>query len=324
MAVSFSKRTEANLIAAGLLPGVPNPASPDPMLGPPPGAVSTPPIPPTSNGYTPPKWYRKLLFALRSSGESGALLFGPRGSGKTTAVHEACKSLSKPLITFQAANGCTIEDLIGQRELNNGTTSFTRGPLPCALAQDACLLIEEANVMHPGVFSKLNTLTDGSGDKLALPDGSALGANPGFRVILAFNEGAGYAGTRDTNAALRDRLMPIYAGYLPEGQEEQVLIHKTGCDPTTARRVVSLATAVRASSSNLGFDLSPRPMMRMLRLIRDEGFNWSDAFEASVLDLAGDPVDKAPQRDVLTQIAGACGLEMWDLPTFAPSATGGA
>ena len=78
-------------------------------------------------------------------------------------------------MTYQAASGCTIDDLVGVRDLRDGRTVFTPGPLADALAADCWLLIEEANTMHPGVFSQLTTLTDGSGDSLRLPDGSAAG-----------------------------------------------------------------------------------------------------------------------------------------------------
>src|SRR5206468_10811435 len=130
----------------------------------------------------------------------GAILQGPRGTGKTSAVHHLARLTGASLTTFQAAAGCTVDDLTGFRDLKDGSTIFTPGPLPEALERDGWLLIEEANVMHPGVFSRLNTLLDGSGDKLRLPDGRALPAGPGFRVVLAFNPG--YSGTREINPAL--------------------------------------------------------------------------------------------------------------------------
>jgi MoxR-like ATPase len=258
------------------------------------------------------------MFALTAGTQRGACLFGPRGSGKTTAVHRLTESLGVRLITYQAAAGCTIDDLVGVRDLRDGRTVFTPGPLADALAADCVLLIEEANTMHPGVFSKLNTLTDGSGDSLRLPDGSALPVGPGFRVVLAFNEG--YSGTREVNAALRDRLMPIYADYLPPESESRMIRDRTGCDEETATGLVQFATKVRVARAESAFDLSPRALFRLLDLIRYCGESWPDAFEHAILDLVGDPLDRAPQRECIRQIADLDGMMTWDLPTFGVAA----
>lgn len=275
---------------------------------------------PADAGFTPPPWYGRLRFALTAPSQRGATVFGPRGSGKTTAVHRLAAQTGAGLVTYQAAAGCVIDDLVGVRDLVDGRTVFTRGPLAEALERDCWLLIEEANVMHPGVFSKLNTLTDGSGDSLRLPDGSALPVGPGFRVILAFNEGAAYSGTREVNAALRDRLMPIYADYLPAAAEVAMLRARTGCDEATAAGLVEFAGGVRAARASLGFDLSPRALLRMLDLIRHCGCSWAEALEFGVLDLVGDPVDRRPQRDAIAQIADLQSMAQWNEPDWAEGA----
>jgi MoxR-like ATPase len=277
-------------------------------------ATGTPaPVP----GFIPPPWYPRLRFTLRSSTQRGACLFGPRGSGKTHSVHTMAKSEGVQLITFQAAAGCTLDDLVGVRDLVDGRTTFTPGPLPEALVADCWLLIEEANAMHPGVFSKFNTLTDGSGDTLRLPDGTRLAVGPNFRLILAFNEGAAYSGTKEVNAALRDRLMPIYADYLPEASEISILTSRTGCDEVSARRLIGFAKLVRDKRAEIGVDLSPRAMMRVLELIRDLGESWSEAFEHGILDLIGDPLDKRATRAAVSGHAAKVGLSGWSRPKFS-------
>ena len=261
--------------------------------------------------YEIPPWFKRLEYAMTRPGKRGACLFGPRGTGKTTAAHKVCEIHSLNCITFQAANGCTIDDLVGTRDLDNGKTLFTEGPLPEALRDDCVLVIEEANAMHPGVFSKLNTLTDGSGDSLRLPDKTRLKPGPGFRVVLAFNEGASYAGMKEVNGALRDRLMPVYTDYLKPEQEKVILMDRTRCDEDTASRLCNMASGIRAARGQLGFDMSPRCLFTMLELVRDLGETWSEAFEHAVLDLVGDPIDKAPQRDAVRQIASLSGYENW-------------
>lgn len=273
--------------------------------------------PKSSPSFIPPPWYQRLQFSLRAPSQRGACLFGPRGSGKTTAIHVLAKDTQTDLITYQAAAGCTIDDLVGVRDLADGKTIFTDGPLPEAIRKDTWLLIEEANVMHPAVFSKLNTLTDGSGDRLRLPTGERLAVGPKFRVILAFNEGSAYSGTREVNAALRDRLLPIYADYLPAVSEENMLVQRTGCDRQTAARLVSFAKSCRAARASTGFDLSPRALFRVLDLLKYLGETWAEALEHGILDLIGDPLDKKPQRDQVAQIAAASGWSSWASPKFA-------
>lgn len=276
-----------------------------------PGATAT-----ASPDFVPPPWFARLEFAMTGPGNRGAIISGPRGSGKTTTLHQLSRIKRATLITFQAAAGCTIDDLVGIRDLRDGRTIFSPGPLADALVADSWLLIEEANVMHPGVFSKLNTLTDNSGDVLRLPDGNVLSVGPGFRVALAFNEGAAYAGTREVNAALRDRLMPIYAGYLPESAEIQLLIGRTGCDRKTAKRVAKLANKVRAARANLNFDLSPRALFGLLDLIKHQQESWAEAFEHAILDRVGDPLDRQPQREAISKIADLDDLTKWPAPTW--------
>lgn len=292
--------------------------TPTPLVASPSPSVST------SACFIPPPWFDRLQFALSSTpAVRGACLFGPRGAGKTTAVHELARALGVPLVTFQAAAGATIDDLLGQRDLVDGRTVFTPGPLVEALEQDGWLLCEEANVMHPGTWSKLNTLLDGSGDSLALPDGRRLKPGVRFRAILAFNEGQQYAGTREVNAALRDRLMPIYADYLPAEHEAAIICKQTGASEAVGQRVQELAQSIRAAKSSLGFDLSPRALVRMTMLVGVLGESWEQAFEHAILDLIGDPEDKAPQREACRQIALAKGLADWPAGVSTMNTQGG-
>lgn len=274
-------------------------------------------VPEAMTGYIEPPWFGRARFALTGPGQRGACMFGPRGTGKTSGVRALAHATQTPLVAFQAAAGCTLDDLVGQRDLIDGKTIFTPGPLVEAIRQDCWLVLEEANVMHPGVFSALNTLTDGSGHKLRTPDGKRYPVGKRFRCILCFNEGGGYAGTKEVNAALRDRLMPIYCDYLPVPMEIDILIEKTGCDFNSAQSLVGLATKIRAAKASLGFDFSPRSMFRVMELMRECGLDWKDAFTYGVLDLVGDPIEKAPQRACIEQVAAVDGLSGWARPVWS-------
>jgi hypothetical protein len=56
-------------------------------------------------------------------------------------------------------------------------------------------------------------------------------------------------------------------------------------------------------AANLRFDLSPRSLVRWIKLVHVAGLTWDEAFERAVMDLAGTPELAAPQRACLKEIA---------------------
>jgi hypothetical protein len=184
------------------------------------------------------------------------------------------------------------------------------------VANDVWLVLEEANNLNPAVYASLNTLTDGSGTPLRTKDGKTYRVGDNFRVVLCFNEGAAYAGTREVNSALKDRLRPIFCPYMSASNEESLLMSRTKIDSVTANLLVSLANMCRDARKGSGFDFSPRTLFTMIEFKRELKCSWDDAFEWAALDCVGDPSEKGPQRGVLKAIAAAAGLSQWQEPTF--------
>jgi nitric oxide reductase NorQ protein len=259
--------------------------------------TTTPAAVATTPGFVEPSWYPSLRYAV--SHERGATLFGPRGCGKSTAIRALATELSAKTVTLQCAANMQIDSLLGTWTSQAGTLSFVDGPLTIAVRTGSWLLAEEANVIHPGVWSLVNTLTDTTGEGLRLPTGELIAQSADFRLVLIFNEG--YSGTREVNAALKDRLMPIYAGYLPAAEESQLLVTITGATTDEADRVVSVGNMIRAA--NLRFDLSPRSLVRWIKLVKLAAMSWRDAYDRAILDLVGTPELAGPQRTCLTEIA---------------------
>jgi hypothetical protein len=260
-----------------------------------PAVVAAPPV--KSGTFVPPGWYPLLRYAMGS--EKGVTLFGPRGCGKSTAIRHLAAELGRPTVTLQCAANMQIDSLLGSWTSHAGTLSLVDGPLTTAVRSGSWLIAEESNVIHPGVWSLVNTLTDQTGEGLRLPTGELVPQNPDFRLILVYNEG--YSGTREVNAALKDRLMPIYCGYLAAEDETNLLANMTGAPLTDCKRVQEVADMIRAAG--LRFDLSPRSLVRWIRLVREAGLTWGKAYEHAVMDLAGPPDLAAPQRACLSEIA---------------------
>jgi len=262
-------------------------------------------VQPVLHSFVPPSWYGLLKFAMQH--ERGVTMFGPRGCGKSTAIRELAVELSAQTVTMQCAANMQIDSLIGSWTSTNGTLSFIDGPLTTAVRNGTWLLAEEANVIHPGVWSAVNTLTDQTGEGLRLPTGEVVKPNPSFRLVLIYNEG--YAGTREVNAALKDRLMPIYCGYLEAADEIKLLAGKTAAPEAECKRVQDVATMIRAA--NLRFDLSPRSLVRWIKLVKTAGYSWAKAFECAIIDLVGPKELAGPQRACLEEIARNT-IEQWN------------
>ena len=266
--------------------------------------------------FCEPSWFKRFKLYMTNPKFRGASLFGPRGTGKTTSVRQLAAILSQRVIVFQCAGGMTIDDLVGVRDIRNGATMFTPGPLTLAIMNDVWLVLEEANNLGTSVPAAINTLTDGSGTPLRTKDGKIHAVGKNFRCVLCYNEGSAYSGTREVNAALKDRLPPIYCNYMSEDNERALLRSRTEADDNTCDNIVKLANACRASIKSTGFDFSPRSMVAMIELVKELGCTWKDAFEWAILDKVGDPIEKATQRSVLANIAEMSGITSWFMPVF--------
>ena len=266
-------------------------------------------IPVFDKKWIEPTWASILKYSITDPDEHGALLFGPRGTGKTMGVQQVCHGLQKPIVVMQCARGKGLEALIGQWTATDGTTKWSDGPLVRALMADCPLVCEEANMMAEAVWSETNTLLDGSGHKENLPDGRRLGAGPGFRLVLCFNPS--YAGCKGVNESLKDRLMPIYTEYMADHAEAQILMSNVPELPEyIAESMVKIATAVRATANTNRFDMSIRCLTRWARLATKMSLSWEESWKYAVLDLIGDPVTYKVQRDTIDNI-GRMEFEAW-------------
>lgn len=263
-----------------------------------------------SASFVPPTWYPLLSYAMVGSTERGCMIFGPRGSGKSTAIRELARANNCEYITLQCAANMQIDSLIGTWTVENGNTVFVDGPLTRAVRTGAWLLAEEANVINPGVWSAVNTLTDKTGEPLRLPTGEVVSQTDGFRLVLLFNEGSQYQGTREVNAALKRRLVPIYADYPTPAAECRIL---SGMCPTLGQgmtnSLVFIAGMIRAA--NLRFDLSTDILARWANMVNHGVGTWPECYRMAVLDMLGAPEITGPQRAVLAEIALQCNMEAW-------------
>lgn len=282
------------------------------------------PLPP---GYSAPPWIDLALHVLKSKLHTrGGLIFrGEAGTGKTVGVNCLIRLLRKEgikaeLFVANAFKGFSIEDLRGNWTFRDGQSEFTYGPLALAViysfANPDCIVVakvEEANMAHPAVFSWLNTLADGSGDRIMLPDGRPICTTPGmFKLVLCYNED--YVGTSEINQALYNRLTPIDTEYLPAPAEAEAIHASTGLNMDSCKRIVALAKTIRDRVEEHRFILSPRPLICWAELVA-VGWDWMMAFDAEILSRVGAPGSiRGEHRETISQIAQAAGVQNWPKP----------
>ena len=110
--------------------------------------------------YVTPPWWEELITA---SAVSHVELKGSAGSGKTLAVHKLAEIHGKKLAIVTADGGLRKRDLIGQREIANGTTYFDAGEFASSAKNGDWALIDEANFADADALGFLNGMTDRAG-----------------------------------------------------------------------------------------------------------------------------------------------------------------
>jgi nitric oxide reductase NorQ protein len=179
------------------------------------------------------------------------LLTGPTGCGKTHLAFHVAEKLGKPIMTIQGGAGATYERIIAKDTLTeqNGVTITKRqdGILPQAMKQGAILYLDEPNAIPNEVLFYLFSAMDDR-RTITFDDGQKCKAAEGFVVIGAMNEGSGYSGTQNLNAAFRSRTENIIdMEYLPKSRETKMLVARTGIDPQVADKLTECARGLRTN-----------------------------------------------------------------------------
>ena len=125
------------------------------------------------------------------------------------------------------------------------------GPVPKAVQNGWCLIIDEVNIAREGVMMCLQQLAEKDGDLHVRGENSVIKRHPAFRVVFTQNPStAEYRGTDELNSAFNDRLMPVWMPYLDEADEASLLYDLVNKDRERLTRVdcknlVGMATRFR-------------------------------------------------------------------------------
>ena len=271
---------------------------------------------------------RKLLAFLDNPEGDGLFLCGPTGCGKTSLVVQTAARLNWPTQMVPVHGRMELDDLLGQKVLDNGSTPYQYGALSTAVKEGHILILDEMDVADPAELAGLYDLLDGAPLVLAQNGGEIIPVHPRFRFVATGNSaGAGdgsglYQGVLRQSLAWLDRFRCIEVDY-PDEFTELMILHQVVSDlPVVVReKMVKLANEVRRlftgdsdgrageGESQLSVTLSTRGLVRWARLsLRFQGA--PRVFEYALEQALTARVEPA-ERQAIHRIASDVFGELW-------------
>ncbi|OBU31426.1 AAA family ATPase [Photobacterium kishitanii] len=169
---------------------------------------------------------------LMTPNGSFAWLFGPSGTGKSSAPSQLCARLNWPFFEFNASKRTERIDLEGSYIPTEGGMEFFEGPLTKAATIGGVLLINEPSLMEASELAGLNDIKPGKPFFLASKNCEII-VHKNFRLILADNTNGsgqgtmfGYVGTNKMNSAFLDRCRGFGARYMETSDEVDMVLNK--------------------------------------------------------------------------------------------------
>lgn len=246
---------------------------------------------------------REWMIRKEYQARRGILIFGPKGTGKTTTIEQRCAQRGIPLYSITVAKDTMIDDLIQTRDVINGTTIWTPGVILRAFYEGVPLVINEADNLQPSQGIKLNEIVEKG--RLVLPEtGECVFAKRGFFVNITCNSAftadhVGVQGAQPQAESLESRFWLCEVGYASVDSEAALLERLYPDLPAgIARQMASFADLTRKAASveggNSGVTLSKALSRRQL-------IDWGEQMLAfAYLDDEGVPVASYTLNQVYT------------------------
>ncbi|MEG6506106.1 AAA family ATPase [Nitratidesulfovibrio sp. 1201_IL3209] len=179
-------------------------------------------------------------------------VFGPTGSGKTSAIKQLAARLNYPVFDVTGHGRLEFPDLVGHLSVRDGSMEFQYGPLALAMRHGGILLLNEIDLLEPATATGFNGILDG--EPLCIPEngGEIITPHPMFRFAATANTNGGsddtglYQGTLRQNLALLDRFWLCEMPYPAPEAEMALLERRAPMLPKDIRtRMVDYANEVR-------------------------------------------------------------------------------
>ncbi|NMG28099.1 CbbQ/NirQ/NorQ/GpvN family protein [Aromatoleum evansii] len=229
------------------------------------------------------------------------LIKGPTGCGKTRFVAHMAARLGLPLYTVACHDDLTAADLVGRHLIGDGQTVWCDGPLTRAVREGGICYLDEVVEARKDTTVVLHPLAD---DRRILPidrTGELLAAPPSFMLVVSYNPG--YQNLlKGMKPSTRQRFVSLRFDFPATEREEAILIGESGCAPDLAKRLVSIAHALRTlKDQDLEEAASTRLLVYAALLVRD-GMDPVTACRAAIVESLTDDPEVA---DALMEVVSA-------------------
>ena len=265
-----------------------------------------------------------LMAFLDAPQGDGLFLIGPTGCGKTSLVCQSAARLNWPVQMVPVHGRLELDDLLGQRVLENSNTPFQYGPLANAVRDGHILILDEMDVADPSELAGLYDLLDGSPLVLSQNGGEVIPIHPKFRFVATGNSaGAGdgsglYQGVLRQSLAWLDRFRLLAVDYptveteleiLAQAEPELPVMHRE-CMVKLAGEIRRLFVGGSEGEAQLSVTLSTRGLERWAHLlIRFRGA--PKVFEYTLHQTLTARAEPAEQEAIL-QLGRDVFGEVWD------------
>ena len=242
--------------------------------------------PPLDKNFFPSQWFVEILRGFRM-GEN-LWVFGPQGSGKTSAIKRIAAGLNWPVYEITAHGRLEFPELCGGYHVADGNMVWHDGPLAAAMRNGGLFLLNEADLLTPDMAAGFNSILDGS--PLFVPElNEYIQRHPEFRFVATANtNGSGdatglYQGTLRQNMALQSRFLYVLSGFLSSEEESRIIEAKVPALPKETRTfIIEFANMIREAYigntdragdvAALPVTMSPRDLIRWGKLIVEYEF----------------------------------------------------
>ena len=203
------------------------------------------------------------------------LVKGMQGCGKSELAEQFAARFQRPFAGFQVGLLAESGQLFGQQTLRNNNVSYEKFLFTDAIqVKNAVILLDEINrAENPKALNALFSVLDDRRTIWIDEIHNLIPVAPGVIFFATINEGADFTGTDTLDAAISDRFFVVEMGILPEEQEKELLIQRTGIGMDEATNLVSVFNGIRRSEVSV----STRKALTVAELIQT-GLDLREAF----------------------------------------------